>query len=168
MRDGPNVLLNTRTGVTRRLLCFSYLFVFFHGGIELLGKVVGDIGHAWLLLIGSAQAGLVLTRLLVVLLLIRVFAVAFCVLQKNDRRRQRPMEHLSSRWRPLVALPQRPYIDALVGSTVLLPFPLLLLLFQLFDALLQHIGPEIALKVRQLFGTGQAILRRLLEDILKG
>lgn len=47
---------------------------------------------------------------------------------------------------------QHSYINALIGSAVLLPFPLLLLLFQLFDALLQNIRPEVTLKVRQLLG----------------
>lgn len=61
----------------------SYLFVFFHSGIEFLGKVIGDIRHPWLLLIGSTEAALVLTRLLVVLLL-RIFAVTLCVLKKKQ------------------------------------------------------------------------------------
>lgn len=45
-----------------------YLFMFLHSGIELLGQVIGNIGHPWLLLIGSAQATLVLARLFIVLL----------------------------------------------------------------------------------------------------
>lgn len=60
----------------------SHLFMFFHSGIEFLGKVIGDIGHPWLLLIGSAHAALVFTRLLVVLLLC-IFTVTFCVLNKT-------------------------------------------------------------------------------------
>jgi len=63
---------------------------------------------------------------------------------------------------------ERSHINALVGRAVLLPLPLLLLLLQLFDALLQHIGPEVSLKVRQLVGAGQTILCRLLEDVLLG
>lgn len=46
----------------------------------------------------------------------------------------------------------------------LLPF--LLLLLQLFNAFLQHIGPEITFKVRQLLGTCQPVLSRLFEDVL--
>lgn len=58
------------------------------------------------------------------------------------------------------------YINTLVACAVFLPFPLLLLLLQLFDALLQHIWPKVTLKVRQLLGTCQTIFCRLLEDIL--
>lgn len=59
--------------------------MFLHGGVEFLRKVIGDIGHPWLLLIGSAQAALVLTRLLVVLLLC-IFAVTFRVLQGKENK----------------------------------------------------------------------------------
>ena len=59
------------------------------------------------------------------------------------------------------------YICALVGGTVLLPLPLFFLLLQLLDTLLQYIGPEVALEVRQLLGTCQSVLCRLLEDVLK-
>lgn len=52
-----------------------YLLVFLQRGVELLGQVVGYIGHARLLLIGSAHAALVFIGLLVVLLL-GVFAVS--------------------------------------------------------------------------------------------
>ena len=48
-----------------------------HGGIEFLGKVIGNTGHPWFFLIGSAQAALVLARLLIVLLF-GIFAVSFC------------------------------------------------------------------------------------------
>lgn len=60
------------------------------------------------------------------------------------------------------------YINALIGCAVLLSFALLLFLLKLFDALLQHIGPKVTLKVRQLLGTGQAVFSRLLEDVLWG
>lgn len=60
------------------------------------------------------------------------------------------------------------YINALIGCAVLLSFALLLFLLELFDALLQHIGPKVTLKVRQLLGTGQAVFSRLLEDVLWG
>lgn len=60
------------------------------------------------------------------------------------------------------------HVCALIGGTVLLPLPLLLLLLQLLDALLQHVGPEVALKVRQLLGAGQPVLCGLLEDVLRG
>ncbi len=51
--------------------------MFLHGGIELLRKVIGNIGHPWFLLVGSAQATLVLAGLFVVLLF-GIFAVSFC------------------------------------------------------------------------------------------
>lgn len=59
------------------------------------------------------------------------------------------------------------YIGTLIAGTVLLPLPLLLLLLQLLDTLLQDVGPEVALEVRQLLGAGQAVLRCLFEDILR-
>lgn len=58
------------------------------------------------------------------------------------------------------------HICALIRGTVLLPLPLLLLLLQLLDALLQYVGPEVALKVWQLLGAGQPVLCCLLEDVL--
>lgn len=60
----------------------------------------------------------------------------------------------------------RSYINTLVGSAVFLSFPFLLLLLQFFDALFQHVGPEVTLEVRQLLGTGQTIFCCLLEDVL--
>lgn len=54
--------------------------MFLHGGVELLGKVVGDTGHPGFLLIGSAQAAFVLARLFVVLLF-GIFAVSLGGLQ---------------------------------------------------------------------------------------
>lgn len=59
------------------------------------------------------------------------------------------------------------HICALVGGTVLLPLPLLLLLLQLLDTLLQYVGPEVTLKVWQLLGTGQPVFCCLLEDVLR-
>lgn len=56
--------------------CGAYLFVLLHGGVELLGEVIGHVGHPGFLLVGSAQAAFVLTCLLVVLLL-GVLAVTF-------------------------------------------------------------------------------------------
>lgn len=57
----------------------SDLFVLLHGGIKLLGQIIGYIRHPRLLLIGTAQAALVFIGLLVVLLL-SVFAVTWCTL----------------------------------------------------------------------------------------
>jgi len=54
--------------------------VFLHGGVEFLGKVIGNTGHPWFLLVGSAQATLVLARFLIVLLF-GILAVSFCGLQ---------------------------------------------------------------------------------------
>lgn len=59
------------------------------------------------------------------------------------------------------------HICALVGGTVLLSLPLLFLLLQLLDALLQYVGPEVTLKVWQLLGTGEPVLCCLLEDVLR-
>ena len=47
-----------------------------HSGIQLLGEVIGHIGHARLFLIATTQAALVLTCLLIVLLF-GIFAVSF-------------------------------------------------------------------------------------------
>lgn len=60
------------------------------------------------------------------------------------------------------------HLRSFTGSCVLLLLPLLLFLLQLLDALLQHIGPEVAFKVWQLISAGQAVLCRLFEDVLKG
>lgn len=60
------------------------------------------------------------------------------------------------------------HICALIRGAVLLPLPLLLLLFQFLDALLQDVRPEVALKVWQLLGTGQPVFCCLLENVLKG
>lgn len=46
-----------------------------HSGIQLLGEVIGHIGHARLLLIATTQAALVFTCLLIVLLF-GIFAVS--------------------------------------------------------------------------------------------
>lgn len=46
-----------------------------HSGIQLLGKIVGNIGHARLLLIATTQAALVFTCLLIILLF-GIFAVS--------------------------------------------------------------------------------------------
>lgn len=51
--------------------------MFLHGGIELLGKIIGNVGHPRLLLVGSAQATLVLACLFIVLLF-GILAVSFC------------------------------------------------------------------------------------------
>lgn len=53
----------------------SYLLVLLHSGIQLLGEVIGHIGHARLLLIATTQAALVFTCLLIVLLF-GIFAVS--------------------------------------------------------------------------------------------
>lgn len=45
------------------------LLMLLHGGIELLGQVVGHIGHAGLLLVGAANAAFVFVGLLIVLFL---------------------------------------------------------------------------------------------------
>jgi len=57
--------------------------MFLHGGVEFLGKVVANIGHPGFLLIGSAHAALVLTRLFIVLLF-GVLAVSFRDLEEFE------------------------------------------------------------------------------------
>ena len=61
-----------------------------------------------------------------------------------------------------------PHLWSFGGSCILFFLPLLLLLLQLLDALLQHVRPEVAFEVRQLISAGQTVLRRLLEDVLGG
>ena len=57
--------------------------MFLHGGVELLGEVVGHVGHPRLLLVGSAQtAALVLARLFTVLLF-GILAVTFRGLKRE-------------------------------------------------------------------------------------
>lgn len=51
--------------------------MFLHGSVELLGKVIGNIGHPWFFLFGSAQAALVLAGLFIILLF-GILAVSFC------------------------------------------------------------------------------------------
>lgn len=53
-----------------------YLLMLLHGSVELLGKVIGDIGHPWFFLVGSAQAALVLAGLFIILLF-GILAVSF-------------------------------------------------------------------------------------------
>lgn len=67
-----------------------YLFVFLHRGVKFLRQIVGNVGHPWFLLIRATQAAFVLARLFVVLLLC-VFAVAFCILHKGGRKRRKPV-----------------------------------------------------------------------------
>lgn len=59
------------------------------------------------------------------------------------------------------------HLRSFSGSRVLLLLPLLLFLLQLLDALFQHVGPEVAFKVRQLISAGQAVLCCLFEDVLR-
>lgn len=55
-----------------------------HGGIELLGQVVGDAGHGGLLLVGSAETALVLGGFLTVLLL-GILAISLVPLSRNKQ-----------------------------------------------------------------------------------
>lgn len=79
---------NTDNGcryLEQRHICHAtlYLFVLLHGCIQLLGEVIRHVGHARLLLVGSAQAALILARFLAVLLL-GVLAVSFCSLELKN------------------------------------------------------------------------------------
>lgn len=60
-----------------------YLFVLLHSGIQLLGEIIGDIGHTRLLLIATTQAALVFTCLLVILLF-GIFAVSLTHLPEKS------------------------------------------------------------------------------------
>lgn len=62
----------------------AYLLVLLHGGIQLLGQVIGHVGHAGLLLIGAADAAFVLVSFLVILLL-GILAVTLTALQQHAR-----------------------------------------------------------------------------------
>lgn len=61
-----------------------YLLVLLHGGIQLLGQVVGNIGHAGLLLVGAANAAFVFVGFLVVLFL-GILAVTLTALQSHEK-----------------------------------------------------------------------------------
>ena len=58
--------------------------MFLHVGVELLGQVIGHVGHARLLLIGPAHAALVLIGLLIVLFL-GVLALRLSPLEDGGR-----------------------------------------------------------------------------------
>lgn len=58
-----------------------------HGSVELLGKVIGNIGHPRFLLVGSAQSALVLARFFIIFLF-AIFAVSVCGLQMFSSRRE--------------------------------------------------------------------------------
>lgn len=60
-----------------------------------------------------------------------------------------------------------PHLRGLAGRGALLLLPLLFLLLQLLNALLQYVGPEVTLKVGQLLGTGEPVFSCLFEDILE-
>lgn len=53
----------------------AHLLMLLHGGIELLGKIIGNVGHPRFFLVGPAQSALVLARLFIILLF-GVFAVS--------------------------------------------------------------------------------------------
>lgn len=61
-----------------------YLFVLLHRGIQLLGQVIGHVGHAGLLLVGSTDTAFVLIGFLVVLLL-GILAVALAALKQHAK-----------------------------------------------------------------------------------
>ena len=55
----------------------KYLLVFLHTSVELLGEVIGHIGHPWFLLIGSDQAAVLVLASLLTVLLFGILAVTF-------------------------------------------------------------------------------------------
>lgn len=68
------------------------------------------------------------------------------------------------------AQPQRAaqrYLCGLTGRGALLLLPLLLLLLQLLNALLQHVRPEVPLKVGQLLGAGKPVFSCLFQNVLE-
>lgn len=66
-----------------------------HSGIQLLGKVIGHIGHARLLLIATTQTALVFTCLLIVLLF-GIFAVSLAHLANLKTFYVRYLSHTTS------------------------------------------------------------------------
>lgn len=57
-----------------------YLLVLLHGGVQLLGQVIGHTGHTGFLLVGAADAAFILVCFFVVLLL-GILAVTLTALQ---------------------------------------------------------------------------------------
>lgn len=72
----------TNAGPSSAACPTSHLFVLLHGGVELLRQVVGHVGHAGLLLVGSADAAFILVGFLVVLFL-GILAVTLAALQQH-------------------------------------------------------------------------------------
>lgn len=66
-----------------------HLFVFLHGGVELLGQVVGHVGHTRFLLIGPADTAFILVGFLVVLFL-GILAVTLAALQQHAKLSDMP------------------------------------------------------------------------------
>lgn len=84
----------------------SHLFVFLHGSVELLGQVVGHVGHTGFLLVGPADTAFILVGFLVVLFL-GILAVTLAALQQHRLVRQAqppPQGPVSSRDSQLQAL----------------------------------------------------------------
>lgn len=65
----------------------SHLFVFLHGSVELLGQVVGHVGHTGFLLVGPADTAFIFVGFLVVLFL-GILAVTLAALQQHKLVRQ--------------------------------------------------------------------------------
>lgn len=83
----------------------SHLFVLLHGGVELLGQVVGHVGHAGLLLVGSADAAFILVGFFVVLFL-GILAVTLAALQQHTQLLDKPSFFLQAQYRARTASSQ--------------------------------------------------------------
>lgn len=59
------------------------------------------------------------------------------------------------------------YLRGLTGCGALFLLPLFFFLFQLLNALLQHIGPKVTLKIGQFLGTGEPVFSCLFENVLE-
>lgn len=79
----------TNAGPSSAACPTSHLFVLLHGGIELLRQVVGHVGHAGLLLVGSADAAFIFVGFLVVLFL-GILAVTLAALQQHIKLSDKP------------------------------------------------------------------------------
>ena len=67
----------------------SHLFVLLHGGIELLGQVIGHVGHTGLLFVGPADAAFILVGFLIILFL-GILAVTLAALQQHAKVSDKP------------------------------------------------------------------------------
>lgn len=120
--------------------------MFFHGGIQLLGQVIGYIGHAGLLLVGAANAAFVFVGLLIVLFL-GILAVTLTALEPHAKlSEQHPFPRL---WAPETPYAPRPH-TATRGIRMESSKPVWLFYVLL---LLQDVNSESKLSFKRKFST---------------